>query len=140
MGKNSARILHIKNLIKACNYLKTDHITKEYLIDLKGQIGYKKKTKSIHKKRQKQKAEWKKKYLDYLKSDEWAKIRIHMLEANNYTCQRCGQKKFRARLHVHHKTYDRLFKEEFEDLELLCDKCHSEEHKTVTKNKVKMKK
>lgn len=52
-----------------------------------------------------------------------------MLEAFDYRCSRCGYKFYRAKLHVHHKTYKNIFKEEPEDLELICESCHEVEHK-----------
>lgn len=80
--------------------------------------GKKKKIKSI--------SERKKKYLDYLKSDEWAQLKIDLFNHRGYKCERCWKTN---KLHIHHKTYDNLFNEEPEDLEILCQKCHRLEHK-----------
>jgi 5-methylcytosine-specific restriction endonuclease McrA len=70
------------------------------------------------------KAAWKAKYYKYLQSPEWAAIRIEILN-DRKCCERCGSK---IKLVVHHKSYDNVFKEEPEDLELLCKVCHEEEH------------
>ena len=53
------------------------------------------------------KAVWKAKYYSYLKSDEWAKIRIEILN-DRKCCERCGSKN---KLVVHHKNYDNVFHE-----------------------------
>ena len=67
----------------------------------------------------------KKRYLNYLNSKEWAEIRVEVLTKANFKCQRCGSKNY---LQVHHLTYERIFKEEPEDLEVLCAGCHQSEH------------
>lgn len=66
------------------------------------------------------------KYEEYLRSDEWAQLRIDLFKHRGYVCERCNNKK---KLQVHHKNYSNLFNEEPEDLEILCEKCHREEHK-----------
>lgn len=47
----------------------------------------------------------------------------------NFHCQRCGQER-RTHLSVHHKTYDHIGSElQYpEDIEVLCQRCHMEEH------------
>ncbi len=74
---------------------------------------------------------FKEKYLLYLKSETWLKIRLEMLSFYNFTCSRCNLKMYHKRLHVHHKTYKNIFHEEPEDLELICNKCHEKEHKII---------
>ncbi len=64
-------------------------------------------------------------YTKYLQSKEWLEIRLDILTTRK-VCEKCGSKK---KLQVHHKHYKNIFKEEPEDLELLCDKCHVNEHK-----------
>lgn len=61
-------------------------------------------------------------YQEYLKSDHWQKTRNKMLEHYNHTCVICGKQE---RLHVHHISYDRLWQEDFDDLVVLCEDCHS---------------
>ncbi len=73
-------------------------------------------------------------YLDYLQSNEWAQIRIDLFELRGKKCERCGSKK---RISVHHLSYDNIFNEEPEDLEILCDKCHKNEHGLIVKVKKK---
>lgn len=73
-----------------------------------------------------------KKYLDYLLSDEWAQLKIDLFKYRGYSCEKCSN---RNNLHVHHLHYNNIFNEEPEDLEILCAKCHSKEHKLLLKNK-----
>lgn len=100
----------------------------KYLIDKEKRIKRNKKKvnslKQIRKSKQIQKSKFKKKYYAYLESDEWKQIRIEML-ITYPKCQRCGSKKC---LQVHHRTYENVFNEEPEDLEVLCKKCHKQEH------------
>jgi len=72
----------------------------------------KKKTKPIKRYRNKE---------EYYKSEEWHIKRTFALHRANHRCQRCGRSKS---LDVHHLTYDRLYNEHPEDLEVLCKKCH----------------
>jgi 5-methylcytosine-specific restriction endonuclease McrA len=58
---------------------------------------------------------------EYYKSEEWEKIRIFALHRTQNRCQRCGAEK---NLEVHHLTYDNLYNEKPQDLEVLCKKCH----------------
>jgi len=62
----------------------------------------------------------------YLKSEHWKQLRKITLLAQGNICQRCSERK---RLQVHHKTYERLWKERPGDLEVLCTKCHKKEHR-----------
>lgn len=78
-------------------------------------------------KKRKRKSQFQIKYYNYLKSDEWAEIRMEMYSMFD-KCFRCGSKN---KLIVHHKTYKNLFHEEPEDLELICDKCHKKEHNII---------
>lgn len=94
----------------------------------------KKKRKKQPKKTQKQRAKagvkqrkrYKKKYQDYLKSKEWAEIKLDLYQTRGKKCEVCGSNK---RIEVHHKHYNNVFKEEPNDLLLLCHDCHSKEHK-----------
>jgi hypothetical protein len=67
----------------------------------------------------------KKKYYNYLKSNEWKSIRLDLLEIRGEKCERCASVN---NLQVHHLTYDNLFNEAPEDLEILCRSCHKKEH------------
>ena len=65
------------------------------------------------------------KYLKYLDSVEWAKIKVDMLMLTGGRCEVCGSKR---NLQLHHLSYDNLYCEEPDDLILLCSKCHMKEH------------
>ncbi len=58
---------------------------------------------------------------EYYQSEEWATKRLFALYRASHRCDRCGSK---GPLQVHHITYDRLYNERPEDLEVLCIKCH----------------
>jgi hypothetical protein len=73
-----------------------------------------------------QKAEktFKEKYLDYIASSQWKRLRDAKIEATGGVCERCGISKFSARLEVHHLHYRTFKKERLEDLQVLCPNCH----------------
>jgi hypothetical protein len=60
---------------------------------------------------------------EYYKSSEWETVRVFALHRANHRCERCGSA---GVLQVHHVTYDNLFNEKPEDLEVLCKRCHDE--------------
>lgn len=61
-------------------------------------------------------------YGEYLKSEQWQKVRSQRLKIDNYKCQRCGNG---DNLQVHHITYDNIFNEDVHnDLITLCWGCH----------------
>ena len=74
-------------------------------------------------------------YLAYLASDTWTKIRCDMFMLRDGKCELCGK----AGTQVHHLTYENLGHEEPTDLILLCGKCHQKEHGLI-KPKPKRKK
>lgn len=77
-------------------------------------------------------------YKDYLLSSEWAEIRIDLFNKRGKKCEKCGSLK---NLHIHHLHYNNIFKEEPEDLMILCGNCHSNEHDLINKKrKVRAKK
>ena len=61
-------------------------------------------------------------YRRYLRSDEWKEKRKEFLESENYECEECGNKATQ----VHHKSYENIYNEEREDVEVLCRDCHIE--------------
>ena len=65
------------------------------------------------------------KYRTYLKSRAWLKIKKAVLERDDNKCTKCGERKH---LHVHHKTYIRIYQEALSDLATLCRCCHEKEH------------
>jgi 5-methylcytosine-specific restriction endonuclease McrA len=60
------------------------------------------------------------------KSVLWQSIREWALLRAGHKCEKCGAE---FPLQVHHKTYARLGKEGPDDLIVLCESCHEEEHK-----------
>lgn len=60
-------------------------------------------------------------YSEYLLSDAWKYKRREKLIHGGKKCEICGVKK---RLQIHHLTYERIFKEEMEDLMILCRRHH----------------
>ena len=61
------------------------------------------------------------KYVAYLRSPEWAKIRILILARDKHQCTMC---KAKQRLEIHHKRYVRFGAENLDDLTTLCHDCH----------------
>ena len=64
-------------------------------------------------------------YESYIRSSEWQEKRQERLRIDGFTCKACGTNKD---LQVHHLTYDRLSKENMDDLITLCADCHKKEH------------
>ena len=62
-------------------------------------------------------------YLAYLKSKKWYNVRLRKFKQDGAICEKCGATE---NLHVHHLTYDRLFREEMEDLMVFCEKHHKQ--------------
>jgi 5-methylcytosine-specific restriction endonuclease McrA len=65
-------------------------------------------------------------YEQYLKTPEWQYRRHQMICFRERKCERC--RRFSVQLHVHHRSYKRLGNEDPDDLEVLCEDCHREEH------------
>lgn len=74
-------------------------------------------------------------YKKYLRSEKWQKIRKSVFSARGKKCEICSKSKW---LHIHHLTYERIFNELPEDLQILCRTCHEKAHGIT--NKVKPKK
>ena len=66
-----------------------------------------------------------KNYKKYLLSDEWANLKIDLFNHRGKECEICGSNK---NIEVHHNSYKNIFKEEPEDLDILCRKCHTKKH------------
>ena len=64
-------------------------------------------------------------YLEYLKTGHWKAVRNRALQRARYRCQRCGNGRD---VQVHHLTYERLGAEVTSDLEVVCRRCHRDEH------------
>jgi 5-methylcytosine-specific restriction endonuclease McrA len=66
------------------------------------------------------------KYQKYLLSKEWAEVKIALYESRGKRCEVCSSQKA---IQVHHLTYKNIFKEEPEDLMILCRPCHEAVHR-----------
>ena len=71
-------------------------------------------------------------YQKYLSTFYWDEVRRKMLCLSGCRCERCGANN--EVLSVHHRTYDRIGKEEESDLIVLCWPCHKEFHDESRKN------
>ena len=71
-------------------------------------------------------------YATYLQSEHWQTLRKELLDEIPI-CGRCSLPRWLAELvygqdlHVHHKHYASLGNEEWDDLEILCRRCHEVE-------------
>lgn len=61
----------------------------------------------------------------YLRSQHWKDLKQAKYDKQGHKCERCP---CRAKLQVHHNDYRSIFDVTIEDLEVLCDECHSREH------------
>ncbi len=64
-------------------------------------------------------------YQAYLNTSGWRARRNRAIREALWKCQRCAGGRA---LQVHHKTYERLGAEWDQDLEVLCENCHRDEH------------
>lgn len=69
-------------------------------------------------------------YKEYTESPIWKYTSSVIKCMRNYTCEKCKEQSNPAHLVVHHKTYKHLGSElQYpEDMQLLCNDCHLEEH------------
>jgi len=65
-------------------------------------------------------------YNKYLRSEYWKARRRAALQRAGHKCQRCGTRRYT--LQVHHLKYVRVGREEMEDLEVCCVRCHDNVH------------
>lgn len=69
------------------------------------------------------------KYSDQLLSPKWQKLRLEVMQAADWKCERCGDDE--TTLHVHHPEYRRnamAWEYEPHELRCLCESCHGLEH------------
>ena len=64
-------------------------------------------------------------YWSYMLSHAWQMKRQQAFEKYGRACQECGSK---MNVVVHHKSYERLYRERLVDLEILCEGCHALRH------------
>jgi 5-methylcytosine-specific restriction endonuclease McrA len=64
-------------------------------------------------------------YAAYLQTEHWQGQREAALDRAHHACQVCNTASRVGRLHVHHRTYERLWHERPDDLTVLCDGCHT---------------
>ena len=74
-----------------------------------------------------------KNYNEYLYSQHWREFRLNFLQSKGFKCEVCGI--FSTSLNVHHKSYKRIGREQFNDVKALCEDCHKEIHKPKLKIK-----
>lgn len=73
-------------------------------------------------------------YQEYLKSEGWQRrrmIRLRLAEWNGYgycRCEECLEWTWQGKIHVHHRTYERIGMELVGDLAVLCESCHARAH------------
>lgn len=73
-------------------------------------------------------------YLQYLRSQHWRDLRLRALRRDGFKCCKCPCK---VHLQVHHVVYRRTwFETRLEDLQTLCEFCHSGEHGKPSKTVV----
>jgi len=66
------------------------------------------------------------KYKQYIGSERFEQIKEAMVRRYGYKCMKCSSTR---NIQLHHKNYDfSLGMERFEDLLLVCDKCHKSLH------------
>lgn len=73
-------------------------------------------------------------YSDQLKSPQWQRMRLEIMQRDNFQCQRCYDTE--ATLNVHHLNYERgksPWEYSAENLITLCENCHSIQHGQIAK-------
>ena|ERR1041385_6770925 len=73
-------------------------------------------------------------YSQYLITQHWQDLRQRLFNVRGKKCERCDSEK---EIEIHHKTYERIGKEELSDLLILCRTCHGEEHAKLKLERMK---
>ena len=71
-------------------------------------------------------------YLEQYRSPKWQKLRLEILERDEWTCQKCFDDE--SQLQVHHRKYiygNKVWEYDESYLVTLCDKCHQVESKNM---------
>ncbi len=64
---------------------------------------------------------------EYLDHADMKRARLIKLQQTNYTCEGCGIKGSRQKIHIHHKDLSKT-NHDPANLEVLCPKCHKKKH------------
>lgn len=67
----------------------------------------------------------KKDYHAYLASEDWAELRLKVIERDNMACRGCKSNKV---LQVHHRQYKKEATDNLDDLVAVCRECHCKIH------------
>jgi len=76
-------------------------------------------------------------YNQKMQDPRWQRCRLTVLNEYCWTCINCGDKE--KTLHVHHKKYRYgadPWDYKLSEFAVLCDDCHTEEHKAITRKKL----
>jgi hypothetical protein len=65
-------------------------------------------------------------YHKYINSPEWIFRKSEYYKTHRKECRTCGSDN--RQIHLHHRTYDRVYREDDADLMPLCSECHSSLH------------
>lgn len=76
-------------------------------------------------------------YHKYLKSKQWREKKEVLFKVRGRKCERYKKGKCSKKIEVHHKTYENIFNEKLEDLEVLCSNCHKKEHNIINEKIIK---
>jgi len=64
-------------------------------------------------------------YKKYIQSEIWRSFRNRIFKKRGFKCELCDSKK---NLQLHHITYERIGKEDENDVIILCQECHKKAH------------
>ena len=64
-------------------------------------------------------------YQEYLRSTQWSWLREQAMKRAGKRCQVCNGT---TKLAAHHRTYERVYHEQVDDLTILCALCHGVFH------------
>ena len=74
----------------------------------------------------------KKTYYEKLKDPRWQKLRLEVMQANDFCCEVCGDNE--STLNVHHKEYFKgndPWDYDIRQLVCICESCHEEQHSSI---------
>jgi len=74
-------------------------------------------------------------YTTYLQSEHWISFKKNLKVLRFFSCEICNSTK---KINIHHRSYERMYNENTNDVDILCSECHKnlhtflKEHKDVT--------